>query len=87
MLSAKKMASALEDFGLKIVSYEETKDPELMDGEVKLENSLSVQVGHNYACLCIVKEEGIDYLLEKEGLATEDVFAMDVANFLKSWPA
>ena len=63
MLSAKKMSKALQQVGIKVVNYEESKDPKFMDGEVALENSLNVQLGFDYACLCLVKEDGIDYLI------------------------
>jgi len=83
MLFAKKMAQSLENLGVKVVRYEESRDLGFMDGEVVLENSLSVQVGHDYACLCVVKEDEIEYLLEEEDVLREEEFARHVANFLK----
>lgn len=83
MLLAEKMAKALEQEGVKILGYEESKNPEFIDGEVTLENSFSVQVGKDYACLCIVKGDDIDYLLEEEELDSEADFAKKVANFLQ----
>jgi hypothetical protein len=85
MLSAKKMAKALQQVGIKTLNYEETKDPKFMDGEVTLENSLSVQVGFDYACLCLIKEDGIDYLLELEEIHNEGDIATQVAEFLQTW--
>lgn len=82
MLSAKKVSDALQQSGIKVLGYEESKDPELMDGEVVLENSLSVQVGSNYACLSLIKDDGIDYLLEVEEINDEIEIANQVANFL-----
>ncbi len=84
MLLAMRMAKALQKCGVKVVGYEESKDPKLMDGEVTLESSLSVQVGYDYACLCIIKENGIDYLLEAENITNEYVFAKEVAKFMKT---
>lgn len=84
MLLAKKMAKALERAGVKVVGYEESKDPKFMDGEVTLENSLSVQVGFDYACLCRIKEDDIDYLLEADEIKDEVGFANDVAKFILS---
>ena len=83
MLLAKRMAKALERAGVKVVGYEESKDPKFMDGEVTLENSLSVQVGFDYACLCRIKEDDIDYLLEVEEINSEVDFANEVASFMK----
>jgi signal recognition particle subunit SEC65 len=85
MLSAEKMSEALRHFGINVMHYEESKNPKHMDGEVILGNSLSVQVGFDYACLCLVKEDGIDYLLEIEGINNEIDFATEVAKFLKTW--
>lgn len=82
MLSAKKMADALRDCGVEILGYEETKDPKLMDGEVRLENALSVQVGYDYACLCVIRQDEIEYLLETEDLKNEASFAREAADFL-----
>lgn len=84
MLSAGKMAKALEQAGITVMGYEESQDPEFMDGEVALENSLSVQVGRDYACLCHVDVEDIDYLLEREELFNEADFAAEVAQFMKT---
>jgi len=84
MLMAKKMAKELERAGLKVVRYEESKDPKFIDGEVTLEKSLSVQVGHDYACLCRIKGDDIDYLLEVEEINDEGGFANDVAKFISS---
>jgi hypothetical protein len=83
MLSAKKVSDALSKRGIDVISYEESKDPKLMDGEVTLKNALSVQVGFDYACLCIIKEDSIDYLLEVEGIYCEEDIASQVAKFLK----
>jgi len=82
MLLAKKMAKALELAGVKVVGYEESKDPKFMDGEVTLENSFSVQVGSDYACLCLIKEDDIDYILEVEEVKNEVDFAREVAKLL-----
>lgn len=84
MLSAKKMAKALQHFGIKVISYEESKKPKYIDGEVLLGNSLSVQVGTDYACLCLVNNEDIEYLLEMEEVYKEIDFATEVAKFLKN---
>lgn len=81
MLLAETMAKALEQEGVKVLGYEESKDQEFIDGEVTLENSFSVQVGKDYACLCIVKGDDIDYLLEEEELDSEADFAKKVAHF------
>ena len=85
MLSAKKMSKALQQVGIKVVNYEESKDPKFMDGEVALENSLNVQLGFDYACLCLVKEDGIDYLLEVEEVYNEAAIATQIARFLQTW--
>jgi len=85
MLSAKKMSKALQQVGIKIVNYEESKDPKFMDSEVALENSLNVQLGFDYACLCLVKEDGIDYLLEVEKVHNETDIATQIARFLQTW--
>ena len=85
MLSAKKMSKALQQVGIKVVNYEESKDPKFMDGEVALENSLNVQLGFDYACLCLVKEDGIDYLLEVEEVYNEADIANQIARFLQTW--
>ncbi len=85
MLSAKKMSKALQQVGIKVVNYEESKDPKFMDGEVALENSLNVQLGFDYACLCLVKEDGIDYLLEVEEVHNEADIATQIARFLQTW--
>ena len=84
MLSAEEMSKALQHFGIKVIRYEETKKPEYMDGEVVLGNSLSVQVGSDYACLCLVGNNNIDYLLEMEEVYNEIDFATEVAKYLKS---
>ncbi|MEN8688048.1 MAG: hypothetical protein AB1Z50_10875 [Desulfuromonadales bacterium] len=84
MLSAKKMSQALQHFGINIVRYEESKNPEYIDGEVILGNSLSVQVGHDYACLCLVGDKDIEYLLEMEDIYNEIDFATEVAKFLQT---
>lgn len=84
MLSAEKMSKALRYLGIKVLHYEESKKPKYMDGEVILENSLSVQVGFDYACLCLVEDDGIDYLLEIEGIYNEIDFATEVAKFFKN---
>jgi hypothetical protein len=85
MLSAKKMFKALQQAGVKVVKYEESKDPNFMDGDVVLENSLNVQVGFDYACLCLVKDDGIDYLLEVEEVHNEIDIATQIARFLQTW--
>lgn len=85
MLSAKKMSQALQQVGINVVSHEESKDPKYMDGEVVLENSLNVQLGFDYACLCFVKEDGIDYLLEVEEIHNEADIATQIARFLQTW--
>ena len=85
MLSAKKMSKALQQVGIKVVKYEESKDPNFMDGDVVLENSLNVQVGFDYACLCLVKDDGIDYLLEVEEVHNEIDIATQIARFLQTW--
>ena len=82
MLSAKRMAKALEQAGVKVVGFEESRDPKVMDGEVSLENSLSVQVGSDYACLCRLKDDDIDYLLETEELYDVAHFAEEVLKFI-----
>lgn len=84
MLSAKKMSQALQHFGITIVRYEESKNPEYIDGEVILGNSLSVQVGCDYACLCLVGDKDIEYLLEMEDIYNEIDFATEVAKFLQT---
>jgi hypothetical protein len=84
MLSAAKMSEALQHFGIKVVSYEEAKNPKYVDGEVILGNSFSVQVGNDYACLCLVNDDGIEYLLEMEEIFKEIDFATEVAKFLKT---
>ena len=84
MLSAKKMAEALQHFGINVVRYEESKKPKYIDGEVLLENALSVQVGSDYACLCLVNDDDIEYLLEMEEIYKEIDFATEVAKFLKT---
>ncbi len=86
MLLAKRMAEELELEGIKVLGYEESKDPKFMDGEVTLENSFSVQVGSDYACLCIIKGSDIDYLLEREEINGEADFAKEVANFFLLQP-
>jgi hypothetical protein len=83
MLFAKKMAQALERLGVKVVSYEESRDLKFMDGEVIIENSLSVQVGNDYACLCVVEDDDIEYLLEEENVTKEEDFARQVAQVIK----
>ena len=85
MLSAKKMTKALQQVGINVVNYEESKDPKFMDGEIALENSLNVQLGFDYACLCLVKEDGIDYLLEVEEVHNEADIATQIAEFLQTW--
>ena len=85
MLSAKKMTKALQKVGIKVVNYEESKDPKFMDGDVTLENSLNVQLGFDYASLCLVKEDGIDYLLEVEEVHNEADIAARIARFLQTW--
>ena len=85
MLSAKKMSKALQQVGVKVVNYEESRDPKFMDGEVVLENSLNVQLGFDYACLCLIKEDGIDYLLEVEEVHNEADIATQIASFLETW--
>ena len=85
MLSAKEMSKALQRAGIEVVSYEESKDPKFMDGEIVLENSLNVQLGFDYACLCLVKEDGIDYLLEVEEVHNEADIAAEIAGFLQTW--
>jgi hypothetical protein len=82
MLSAQRMANALELAGVKIIGFEESRDPKVMDGEVTLENSLSVQVGSDYACLCRVEDDDIDYILEMEELYDVALFAEEVVKFL-----
>ena len=84
MLSAEKMAKALQHFGIKVISYEETKKPKYIDGEVIIGNLLSVQVGMDYACLCLVGDNDIEYLLEMEEVYKEIDFATEVAKFLKT---
>jgi|GEM_PF-4880747 len=84
MLSAKKMSKALQHFGINVVSYEESKKPKYIDGEVLLGNALSVQVGIDYACLCLVNDDDIEYLLEMEEIYKEIDFATEVAKFLKT---
>jgi len=77
------MAEALEKAGVKVVGYEESKNPKFMDGEVSLENSFNIQVGSNYACLCIIQKGGeIDYLLEIEEIEREADFAKEVASYI-----
>jgi hypothetical protein len=85
MLSAKKMSKALQQVGIKVVNYEESRDPKFMDGEVALENALNVQLGFDYACLCLVNEDGIDYLLEVEEVHNEADIATQIARFLQTW--
>lgn len=80
------MAKALEAAGVKVVGYEESKNPKYIDGEVTLENSFSVQVGSDYACLCIIKDDDIDYLLEREEIDSEVGFAKEVTKFLFMHP-
>jgi hypothetical protein len=84
MLSAKKVAKELQKLDIKILRYEESKDPKFIDGEVTLEDSLSVQVGFDYACLCLVSEDGIDYLFEVEDIHNEVEIATQMAGFLHS---
>lgn len=84
MLSAEKMAKALQHFGIQVISYEESKKPKYIDGEVLLGNALSVQVGIDYACLCLVNDDDIEYLLEMEEIFKEIDFATEVAKFLKT---
>lgn len=86
MLRAKNMAKALELEGIRVAGYEESRDPKYMDGEVTLENSFSVQVGTDYACLCIIKDDDIDYLLEVEEITSEADFAKQVAKFFLQHP-
>ena len=78
------MAKALEQAGVKVLGYEVSKDPKFMDGVVTLENALSVQVGFDYACLCLIKEEKIEYLLEMEDMTDEVGFATKVASFINN---
>ena len=85
MLTAEKMAKALQQVGVNILSYAESKDPKFMDGEVTLENSLSVQVGYDYACLCHIKGDDIEYLLEVEDVYNEGDVASQIASFLLTW--
>jgi hypothetical protein len=84
MLSAKKMSKALQQFGINVISYEESKKPKFIDGEVLLGNTLSIQVGIDYACLCVVNDDDIEYLLELEEIYKEIDFATEVAKFLKT---
>lgn len=85
MLSVEKMSKALQHFGIKVIRYEESKNPDYMDGEVLLGDALSVQVGADYACLCLVDDDGdIEYLLEMEGIGNEIDFATEVAKLLKT---
>ena len=84
MLSAKKMSKALQQFGINVISYEESKKPKFIDGEVLLGNTLSIQVGIDYACLCVVNDDDIEYLLEMEEIYKEIDFATEVAKFLKT---
>ncbi len=84
MLLTKKMAKALGQVGVKVLGYEVSKDPKFMDGAVTLENALSVQVGSDYACLCLIKDEKIEYLLEMENITDEVAFATEVASFIKN---
>ena len=84
MLSAKKMSKALEHFGIKVISYEESKKPKYIDGEVLLGNGLNIQVGIDYACLCLVNDDDIEYFLEMEEIYKEIDFATEVAKFLKT---
>ena len=84
MLSAKKMSKALQHFGINVISYEESKKPKYVDGEVLLGNALSIQVGIDYACLCVVNDDDIEYLLEMEDIYKEIDFATEVAKFLKT---
>ena len=84
MLSAKKMSKALQHFGINVISYEESKKPKYIDGEVLLGNALSIQVGIDYACLCVVNDDDIEYLLEMEEIYKEIDFATEVAKFLKT---
>ena len=79
------MTKALQQVGINVVNYEESKDPKFMDGDVALENSLNVQLGFDYACLCLVKEDGIDYLLEVEEVHNEADIATQIARFLQTW--
>jgi signal recognition particle subunit SEC65 len=39
MLSVEKMSKALQHFGIKVIRYEESKNPDYMDGEVILGNA------------------------------------------------
>jgi hypothetical protein len=84
MLSAKKMAEALEQAGVKVVGFEESQNPQLMDGEVSLADSLSVQVGADYACFCRIEADDINYLFEVEELNSEADFADQLLKFLQS---
>ena len=84
MLSVEKMSKALQHFGIKVIRYEESKNPDYMDGEVILGNALSVQVGADYACLCLVDDGSIEYLLEMEGIGNEIDFATELAKLLKT---
>jgi hypothetical protein len=85
MLSAKKMSKAFQQVGIKVANYEESKDPKFMDSEIVLENSLNIQLGFDYACLCLVKEDGIDYLLEVEEVHNEADIATQIVKFLQTW--
>lgn len=84
MLSAGKIFKELQQQGVTVLGSEESQDPKYMDGEVVLENSLSVQVGFDYVCLCLNKEDGIDYLLEVEGVYNEIDIATQLARFLQA---
>ncbi len=84
MLSAEKISRALEELGIKVVSYEESRKPKYIDGEVILENSLSIQVGPDYVCLCHLGEKDIEYLLEMEEVYNETDCATEVAKFLET---
>ena len=67
-----------------MISYEESRKPKYIDGEVLLGNALSVQVGVDYACLCLVNDDDIEYLLEMEEVYKEIDFATEVTKFLKT---
>lgn len=84
MLSAGKISKELQQQGVKVLRSEESQDPKFMDGEVVLENSLSVQVGFDYVCVCLNKEDGIDYLLEIECVNNEVDIATRIAKFLQT---
>jgi hypothetical protein len=41
-------------------------------------------VGADYACLCLVDDGSIEYLLEMEGIGNEIDFATELAKLLKT---